>query len=192
MLTHHNQHYVLPLSTLTNIPSKGGQLYNDKTTMLDSIHSLEPHVIPFMLSCVFNTVPVLKKIVFDHTQGKNDLSVRAVCVWPAGIRSQAELCCGKDNNNNNKDFISKALFHVKHAQLRCTMPMNNTHTDTQILAKQNLRKKCFSVSCDGKSSARGRYHGGRRPSSDDNFHSATVIPPSALDKPSIMKRYHCR
>ena len=32
----------------------------------------------------------------------------------------------------------------------------------------------------------GRYHGGRRPSSDD---SPTVIPPSALDKLSIMKCY---
>ena len=39
---------------------------------------------------------------------------------------------------------------------------------------------------------RGRYHGGRRPSSDDSFHSPTVIPPSALDKPSIVKRYHLR
>ena len=38
----------------------------------------------------------------------------------------------------------------------------------------------------------GRYHGGRRPSSDDSFHSPTVIPPSALDNPSIMKRYHRR
>ena len=36
----------------------------------------------------------------------------------------------------------------------------------------------------------GRCHGGRRPSRDDSFHSPTVIPPSALDKPSIMKRYH--
>ena len=32
----------------------------------------------------------------------------------------------------------------------------------------------------------GRYPGGRRPSSDDSFHSLTVIPPSALDKPSII------
>ena len=39
---------------------------------------------------------------------------------------------------------------------------------------------------------RGRYHGGRRPSSDESFHSPIVIPPSALDKPSIMKRYHRR
>ena len=28
--------------------------------------------------------------------------------------------------------------------------------------------------------------------SDDSLHSPTVIPPSALDKPSIMKRYHRR
>ena len=38
----------------------------------------------------------------------------------------------------------------------------------------------------------GRYHGGRRPSSDDSFHSPTVIPPSALDRPSILKRYYSR
>ena len=41
-------------------------------------------------------------------------------------------------------------------------------------------------------SIRRRYHGGRRPSSDDSFLSPTVIPSSALDKPSIMKRYHRR
>ena len=39
---------------------------------------------------------------------------------------------------------------------------------------------------------RGRYHGGRRLSSDDSFHSPTVVPPSALDKPSIVKWYHRR
>ena len=44
----------------------------------------------------------------------------------------------------------------------------------------------------GGPNTRGRYHGGRRPSSDDSLHSPTVIPPSALEKPSIMKRYHCR
>ena len=38
----------------------------------------------------------------------------------------------------------------------------------------------------------GRYHGGRRPSSDDGLHSPTVISPLALHKPSIMKRYHRR
>ena len=33
----------------------------------------------------------------------------------------------------------------------------------------------------------GRYHGGRRLSSEDSFHSPTTIPSSALDKPRIMK-----
>ena len=41
-------------------------------------------------------------------------------------------------------------------------------------------------------STNGRYHGGRQPSSDDSFRSPTIIPPSALDKPSIIKRFHCR
>ena len=43
-----------------------------------------------------------------------------------------------------------------------------------------------------KQQTRGRYYGGRRQSSNNSFHSPTVIPPSALDKPSIMKRYHRR
>ena len=51
-----------------------------------------------------------------------------------------------------------------------------------------------SLLCMGshQEESRGRYHGGRRPSSDDSFHSPTVILPSALDKPSIVKRYHRR
>ena len=36
---------------------------------------------------------------------------------------------------NNNDFISIALFHVKHAQLHCTMPMNNIHTYTRARAR---------------------------------------------------------
>ena len=50
----------------------------------------------------------------------------------------------------------------------------------------------LSVSSHWYDSTRGRYHGGRRPSSDDSLHSPTVIPPSALDTPSITKRYHRR
>ena len=54
--------------------------------------------------------------------------------------------------------------------------------------------KMFACKCvyriKVQSKIRGRYHGGWRPSSDDSFHSLTVILPSALDKPSIMKRYH--
>ena len=44
----------------------------------------------------------------------------------------------------------------------------------------------------GRLRHQGPVSWGRRPSSDDSFHSPTVIPPSALDKPSIMKRYHHR
>ena len=49
---------------------------------------------------------------------------------------------------------------------------------------------CPAATLRQKLHIRGRYHGGRRPSSYDSFHSPTVIPPSALDKPSIMKRYY--
>ena len=53
------------------------------------------------------------------------------------------------------------------------------------------RGPSWSVTCYG-GVIRGRYDGGRRPSSDDSFHSPIVIPSSALDKPSITKRYHRR
>ena len=42
----------------------------------------------------------------------------------------------------------------------------------------------------GKMISWGRYRGGRRVSSENSFHSPTVISPLALDKPSFMKRYH--
>ena len=37
---------------------------------------------------------------------------------------------------------------------------------------------------------RGRYHGGRRPSSDDSLHCPTVIPPWAFDKPFSLSNRH--
>ena len=46
--------------------------------------------------------------------------------------------------------------------------------------------------CSGRAVVFGRYHGGRRPSSDDSLQSLAAIPPSTLDKPSIMKRFHRR
>ena len=42
----------------------------------------------------------------------------------------------------------------------------------------------------GREGSRGQYHGGRRPSGDNSFHSPTVISLSAPVKPSIMRRYH--
>ena len=56
---------------------------------------------------------------------------------------------------------------------------------TEKLAGRTLLKARSNLSM-------GRYHRGRRPSSDDNFHSPTVSPPSTLYKASIMKRYHRR
>ena len=52
-------------------------------------------------------------------------------------------CKNYNNDNNNekkkkkkkKNFISKALFRVKLAQLRCAMPMNNTHTRARARVK---------------------------------------------------------
>ena len=51
---------------------------------------------------------------------------------------------------------------------------------------------CIRAMKQQQLAAWGRYHGGRPPSSDDSLRSPSVIPPSALDKPSIMKRYHRR
>ena len=60
------------------------------------------------------------------------------------------------------------------------------------ILKVSSRSESDVPSLQASLSTRSRYHGGRRPSSDDSFHSPTVIPPSALDKLSIMKRYHRR
>ena len=62
-----------------------------------------------------------------------------------------------------------------------TSPMTVENLLQNCPTHRNLRAKTWD-----------RYHGCRRPSSDDSLHSPTVIPPSALDKPSIMKRYHRR
>ena len=48
-----------------------------------------------------------------------------------------------------------------------------------------------SLSCTSPTSGAGIMEADDR-QSDDSFHSLTVIPPSALDKPSIIKRYHRR
>ena len=71
-----------------------------------------------------------------------------------------------------------------------------THSYSHYVSADRVKKSwCFVILLGGEGhsgNTKGRYHGGRRPSSDDSFHSPTVIPPSALDKPSIMKRYHRR
>ena len=87
---------------------------------------------------------VMKKIIQTVAEGGGELGVHMypldVVVSFAGHVSLKQCQChGWEqkgiNNNNNNDFISKALFHVKHAQLRCTMPMNNTHTRARARQK---------------------------------------------------------
>ena len=65
------------------------------------------------------------------------------------------------------------------------LPLN--HASPRHRHRASADPKCRA---HGKVATRGRCHGGRRLSSDDSFLSPSVIPPSALDKPSIMKRYH--
>ena len=53
------------------------------------------------------------------------------------------------------------------------------------MARQAISRSITISLCQ----TRGGYHGGRQPSRDDSLHSPTVIPPSALDKLSIVKCY---
>ena len=67
-----------------------------------------------------------------------------------------------------------------------------SHWSTTIFEVTGMTRHGERFTVQGGIEVRGRYHGDRRSSSDDSFHSPTVIPPSTLDKPSTMKRYHRR
>ena len=85
-------------------------------------------------------------------------------------------------------------------QYSVSCPKNCRNTESIIQTCQSLESfQCnrflifrvvLEVSEQWTPVTRGWYHGGRRPSSDDSFHSPPVILPSALDKPRIMKHYH--
>ena len=62
-----------------------------------------------------------------------------------------------------------------------------TSLELELAAHVDIKSVAASSQPEQNDLLLGRYHGGRRPSSDD---SPAVIPPSALDKPSIVKRYH--
>ena len=85
-------------------------------------------------------------------------------------------------------------FHITHASgVRQTKMSLVSRRIQSRDTKDNRTRECYCRPTFPNSSVtRGRYHGGRRPSSDDSFQSPTVIPPSALDKPSIMNRDHRR
>ena len=75
-------------------------------------------------------------------------------------------------------------------EYRVSTPTPQCNMSNRMAARLTCMTK--SLPRPGRRVTRGRYHGGRRPSSDDSLHSPTVIPPSALDKSSIVKRYHRR
>ena len=101
--------------------------------------------------------------------------------WEIGVRTHV-------NSKGNITSTGKILPRGVSALRRC---IKDSKPDTPPTSYSGLRgmnnpdlHHCEEI--------RGRYHGGRRSSSDDSFHSPAVIPPSALDKPSIMKRYYRR
>ena len=100
------------------------------------------------------------------------------------------------------NFVNLHKRHIKYVQqlgkvgeLRgfSSWTRRDRSTAACISRRKNEREsKWLTVHAPRSGMIWVRYHGGRRPSSDDSFHSPTIIPPSALDKPSIMKRYHHR
>ena len=87
------------------------------------------------------------------------------------------------------------IFGLRTGYCSLRAHLNRIGTMHYVIAmKQNGRSTTSSRTdpSRGNRDTRGRYQRGRRPSSDDSLHGPTVIPPSALDKPSVMKRYHRR
>ena len=127
--------------------------------------------------------------------------------WSVQTKSQSESTTGENSERLGQiigfttyisgDFVCVqctflshfyCCFSLRNSMLGLSLPRFPLKRDND-LRHQRPEGRYYS----GKhSTTRGRYHGGRQPSRDDSFHSATVIPPLALDKPSIMKRYHRR
>ena len=95
-----------------------------------------------------------------------------------------------DNTSREQD----TRVTIRHNMIPDTLisQCGSTHNCPGRSVSEETLSCCWDVKQSSNNKPRGRYHGGRRPSSDDSFHSPTVIPPSALDKPSIMKCYHRR
>ena len=90
------------------------------------------------------------------------------------------------HHSTNSDYCCAHIVKIcgfahEHAE---NMYHQTIAVHKSVALQINVLKTCIT--------AWGRYHGCRRPSSDDSFHSPAVIPPSSLDKLSIMKRYHRR
>ena len=118
-------------------------------------------------------------------------TVTATTTRPVGHSDNND---GHDDDEYN-DIMVLMIITLKLLLLLLLRTTTPTATTTATLSLPLLSLRSLLIRqywLYPKSLLLGRYHGGRRPSSDDSFHSPTVIPPSALDKPSIMKRYHRR
>ena len=106
-----------------------------------------------------------------------------------GVIVQGLLCPARaisKGSPNRSDFFARDTLCPSQGEHRRSRPVAFSNPPQYSLCTQ-LRSQCRTDTVNLRSSDPwGRYRGGRRPSSDDSFHSPTVIPPSALDKPSIM------
>ena len=117
--------------------------------------------------------------------------------------SQGRICSDSCTCYHTEITVADQICYLTQSQCTDTVPTSpsagqitqgawqGSHWITIFLVTGLARPRKRSTPKAGIQ-PRGRYHGGRRPSSYDSLHSPTVIPPSALDKPSIMKRYHRR
>ena len=122
-----------------------------------------------------------------HDKGKTTVVLRWDNVNAAAIDTHGQPQPVSFGPHRNKSPCPSRLMTqtVTGMRQKRSHKLNNTQRQS---AKQTVKEGAQVVT----TVTWGRYHGGRRPSSDDSFHSPTVIPPSTLDKPSIMKRYHRR
>ena len=93
--------------------------------------------------------------------------------------------------DNRQEVAGQTACHRESSLVALTQPEKCLKATVARVVVTPFVSAGLTNRSDRRRGAWGQYHGGRRPS-DDSFHSPAVIPPSALDKPSIMKHYHRR
>ena len=114
--------------------------------------------------------------------------------WSSELRGTVHAwTITKGGGRGGRDPVTLPMYKNKQTSvLKHTGLAEHAHSHLHVRSLIGLRTSAHWFKCVTdlmEERIRGRCHGGRPPSSDD---SPTVIPPSALDKTSIMKRYHRR
>ena len=102
------------------------------------------------------------------------------------VTNNTFLCMSMNTDVHVHEGPSILLWLVTSSQ---QWPLKKFHSNQWHSCHENIPVKVMSSPCK---QIMAQYHGGWWPSSDDSFHSPTIILPSPLEKPSIMKRYHHR